>query len=224
MSVVASVVNCKSKGIMKRVACVTGLVAAVVGASSVRAADSGFFVFGGAGVNFLQDLDVPVGPPVGTVQFEFNPGSRLTAGVGYSVVANSSISLAVAGETGFLYNTIDQARVGAGTTSIEGDFFQIPFLAKAVLKFMPESRVSPFIGLGGGAVYSRLEIEEIGGNRVDDSGDETDPAVQGEAGIRYAISDEVGIGLSYKCLVAFPEDDVEELVNHSINFVFSFAF
>ena len=196
----------------------------MMAASPVLGADTGFFVFGGAGVNLLQDLDVAVGAPVGTVSFEFDPGSRLTAGVGYALFANSSVSVAISGETGFLYNTVDKARVGGGTTSIEADFYQIPFLAKALVKFMPESRLSPFIGLGVGGLYSRLDIEKVGGTTVDNSGDETDPAVQGELGVRYAVNDEIGIGLSYKCLVAFPEDEVEELINHSIGVVFSLAF
>src|SRR5690349_5838397 len=132
--------------IMKMVRWIFGLVGAgVLAVNSAGAADSGFFVFGGAGVNFLQDLDIAVGAPVGDVRFEFEPGSRLTAGVGYAALENSAVSVAVSAETGFLYNTIDRARVGSGVTTIDGDFLQVPFLAKVLVKFMPESRLAPFI-------------------------------------------------------------------------------
>lgn len=213
------------KGIMKSGRWIFGLVgAAVLAVNSASAADSGFFVFGGAGVNLLQDLDIAVGAPVGDVSFEFEPGSRLTAGVGYAALENSAVSVAISAETGFLYNTIDRARVGGGVTAIEGDFLQAPFLAKVLVKFMPESRLAPFVGVGGGGLYSRLELEKVGGTTVNNSGDETDPAVQGEVGVRYSLSEEIGLGLSYKCLVAFPDEDVDELVNHSVSFVFSLAF
>src|SRR5687768_9606067 len=98
---------------------------------------SGFFVSGGLGINFLEDLEIPVGGPVGTATWKFDPGSRLTAGVGYQLYQNSAISIAIAAETGFLYNTLDEVTAGGlGTADADGDFTQVPFLGKVVLKFM----------------------------------------------------------------------------------------
>ena len=214
--------NTKAGGLMALLA--VGLAGGVQ-AQEAKGERSGFFVSGGLGINFLEDLEIPVGGPVGTTTWKFDPGSRFTAGVGYQLYQNSAISIAIAAETGFLYNTLDEVTAGGlGTADADGDFTQVPFLGKVVLKFMPESQISPFIGVGGGGVFSELQVDEINGSEVDQGGDETDPAIQGEAGVRYALNDEIGLGLSYKCFVLIPDGDVDELISHSINFVFSWAF
>src|SRR5438445_457870 len=71
-------------------------------------AEPGFFVTGSIGVNLVQDINLPVAPPVNVVRLEFDPGLRGDATVGYTFFANPSIAIAAAGEVGFMYNSLDQ--------------------------------------------------------------------------------------------------------------------
>src|SRR5688572_11239128 len=163
--------------IRKNVGWIVGLMCfGLAVCSNTRGAERGLFVFGGAGLNLLNDIELPAGP-TGTLDLESEPGFRLSVGVGNTFFSNETIALAVAAESGFLYNSLDRGLTGAGPTAVEGDFLQAPFLGKFVFKFMPESRFSPFLGLGCGALYSRLEVERIGSAVANESDEGIDPAV-----------------------------------------------
>src|SRR5205823_4811902 len=136
---------------------------------------------------------------------------------------NESIALAGAGEIGFMYNSIDKASGGGVTVSVDGYFYQMPFLGKFLVKFMPDSVFTPFFGIGGGGVYSRMRLDRVGGIVRDFEGDETDPAFQGEGGLSYKLGDNAAIGLVYKCLIGFPNDS-DEFINHSLSIAFRASF
>jgi opacity protein-like surface antigen len=82
--------------------------------------------------------------------------------------------------------------------------------------FLPESRFKPYIGVGGGGVRGRLDI---GGN----SGDETDGALQGMAGVRYKLNDRGDLSLGYKGLITFPKG-IDRITSHAIVASYTFAF
>ena len=185
-----------------------------------RAEDNGLFVRANVGANLLHDFvfdDVP-----GVTQ-EFDPGMRADATVGYTFYSTPSVALAGAGEFGFLYNSLSKAKGPAGTVSTEGDFVQVPFLAKLIATFNPDAQWTPFVGVGGGGIYARMDVHKVGSTVVDTWSDETDPAAQAEAGVTYKIGDRMAIGLEYKFTYAFSRD-VKDFYNHSIGFVFSTGF
>jgi opacity protein-like surface antigen len=93
-----------------------------------------------------------------------------------------------------------------------------------MLRFMPESAWIPYIGAGGGVVYSNATVESIGGLPFDAEGDEWDPAAQVTAGLKYRLNDNSSVGLAYKALFVFPGDGFEEVLNHSILAVFAMHF
>jgi hypothetical protein len=201
-----------------------GLVGAgLIAAANVQAADPGLFVVGSIGANLLQDMDFPAPAPVGIVTQSYDIGIRGDATVGYTFFANESIALAGAGEVGFMYNTIDKASGGGTTVRVDGDFYQAPFLGKFLVKFMPDSQFVPFVGVGGGGVYSRMRLDRVGGTVRDFEGDETDPAFQGEGGFGYKLGDKAAIGLVYKCLIGFP-DGIDAFINHSLSIAFRASF
>jgi opacity protein-like surface antigen len=189
-----------------------------------RAIEPGFFVTGSVGANLVQDINLPVAPPVNIVRLEFDPGLRADATVGYTFFANPSIAIAAAGEVGFMYNSLDQGTGNGRTLKIDGDFFQSPFLGKILFKFLPDSNISPYLSAGGGGLYSRMDIHSIGGMITDSTGDETDPAFQAEAGVNYKLGDRAAIGLAYKFVEAFPDSDLDHFINHSIVAMFSANF
>jgi hypothetical protein len=133
-------------------------------------AEPGLFVTGSVGVNLVQDINLPVAPPVNVVRLEFDPGLRGDATVGYTFFANPSIAIAAAGEVGFMYNSLDQGTGNGVTQKIDGEFFQSPFLGKVLVTFMPDSNLSPYLGAGGGGLYSRMDIHSIGGTITDTTG------------------------------------------------------
>jgi opacity protein-like surface antigen len=198
-------------------------VAGLMGALTTRAeTDGSTFVIVGAGVNFLQDITFPGSP---SVTQSFETGVRVDGTFGYNLFKDPNVAIAVAGEVGFLYNALDDARASTGeSATTSGDFFQWPFLAKVMLTIMPGSDLSGFIGAGGGGIYSRMELDRVGSSSPGFKGDETDPAFQAEAGVLYKIGDNMKVGLAYKCLMLFPGDGFDEIINHSLTAAFNMDF
>jgi opacity protein-like surface antigen len=89
---------------------------------------------------------------------------------------------------------------------------------------MPDSNVSPYLGAGGGGLYSRMHIRRIGGSFVGSTGDETDPAFQAEAGLNFKLGDRAAVGLAYKFLDAFPDNGLDHFINHSVVAMFTANF
>jgi opacity protein-like surface antigen len=208
-----------------KLATIVGVVSVCsLGVFQARGAEGegGFFTLG-VGGNLVQDIDIPVAPPVNTVTLEFDPGLRVDATLGYTFHRDEMVALSVAGEVGFMYNPLNRG-VGNGITqNIEGDFYQAPFFAKFIVGFNPQGEIRPYIGIGGGGLYSRMDVESIGSTPIDSSGDQTDPAAQAEAGVAFMINEQTSVGFAYKCIIAFP-DDIDHFVNHSLSVAFGLHF
>jgi opacity protein-like surface antigen len=72
-----------------------------------------------------------------------------------------------------------------------------------------------------------MDVYRIGGTFVGTSGDETDPAFQAEAGLKYRIAERAEVGIAYRFLIAFPDDNgggLDHFINHSITAVFGASF
>jgi opacity protein-like surface antigen len=181
-------------------------------------AEGPFFTFD-AGLNIVDNYDVG-----NDTQIEFDPGLRLDVGIGYTLHEDQNFGVSVGAESGFIYNEMDKGKSPFGEVGIEGDLWQVPIIGKVVLRFMPENTWVPYIGVGGGVVYSNATVDSIGGTPVDAEGDEWDPAVQAVAGVKYKLNDNSSVGLSYKALFVFPGDGFEEVLNHSILAAFAMHF
>lgn len=195
---------------------------------AIRAAEEGPFLNFDAGVSLVEDIIIPA---LGTsVKIETDPGFRLSLSPGYTYQSSSAIEAAVAFETGVIWNRVKSLNVGGttasgltfgGTTvSASGDFYQVPFLADIIYGFHPTKKFTPWVGVGGGVVYSDGS-GSIGGTKVYYSS--TDAAVEGIAGLRWKLSDRNELGICYKYLATFP-DGVSHIGTHSLSLSYTLHF
>ena len=133
-----------------------------------------------------------------------DPGARFGFFGGYKITDWFSVE----GETGLNINPI-KSITGA---SIDGDarLSNIPLLANVRLQ-LPRGKcpVTPYIGGGAGGSASVIGIEhEIELNGVDVHGSDASWvwAWQAFAGLRYAITDNIGIGVEYRYLATTGPD------------------
>ena len=193
--------------------CLTSLATALVALTNSSLAIEGIeglYVNAEGGVNLVDDIepDVAFGRVV-----SLDPGFRIGASVGYTFFQNEIVATAGQFDTGFLYNDIETVS-GFGPT--DGHFWQIPFIVSAVATFLPESRVKPYIGIGGGGISGELTV---GTNE----GRETNGALQGMAGVRAKLWEHGDIGIGYKGLISFPKD-IDRITSHAIMVSYTFGF
>jgi opacity protein-like surface antigen len=203
---------------MKKLSAVVSLAVGLAFCSVSAGAEGPYFTIDG-GLNLVDNFDVG-----GGARIDFDPGVRFDVGVGYTLHQNQNVAISAGAEAGFLYNSTDKGVSPAGSVTMEGDLWQVPVLGKVTVKFMPESAWTPFIGVGGGVVYSRLEVTRIGGTATSLKGDDWDPAVQPFAGVKYKLNDNSSVALIYKGLFVFPGGGFEEVLNHGIVAAFSMQF
>ena len=201
---------------------VSGSLVNVASPGHAQNPDAGPYLYLDAGVTVVQDIDnnMVAGFP-GTVKL--NPGFRLSIGPGYTFWASPAFEVAVQFETGFTYNSLDTVSGGDFSLKGEGEMYQIPFLADIICRFRFGSRLMPFIGVGGGGVYSKLTIDSLQGEPFNVSGGETDGAVQAMAGVTYRFNARNELGLGYKFLATFP-DYTDYIGTHSFSLVYVLRF
>ena len=173
------------------------------------------------GISIVQDIDTSVAGVPG--RLELDPGPRFSIGAGYVLYTDAAYETAVQFETGVIYNSPSKLKGDGFESSADGDFYQVPFLADIIYSFKVTPRLAPYIGIGGGGVYSRLSINNLDGFPVDSSTDEFDAAVQAMAGLRYKLDERNELGVGYKFLATFPKD-VDYVGTHSLSLVYMLRF
>ncbi|SPE57124.1 exported hypothetical protein [Verrucomicrobia bacterium] len=179
----------------------------------------GFYLAGDAGISVLPDFNSSrFGGPA---RFSADPGARFSLEPGYDFLSTRQLTLGAEFETGAIYNRLNSINVGGTSTDMRGDYYQVPFLGNLVLKFGPDSWVKPYIGVGGGGVYSHARIH----GDFDEWAwsDQTDPAVQAMAGVRFQLTPFADLGLGYKFLMVLPGDD-NQVYTHAVLASFNLAF
>jgi opacity protein-like surface antigen len=191
---------------------------------------SGTYARFSAGIAIVEDVegfaDTPVDP---RIDFDLNldPGVNIEFAPGYNF--NNFVGVEL--NTGFIWNSLDKIETSGGNIRIEGDLVQIPIMGNAVLRYPTPAGITPFIGGGGGGVYVRLSLDDDGD---DDAGDDFFAAYQFFGGVRYQIDEGLSIGLLYKYLHVFSEDEetlitgessgLGDLTTHSISASVTFEF
>lgn len=186
-----------------------------------KAQHPGPFFHADLGVNIVQDIDTSVADTPGKLKLD--PGPRFSIGAGYVLYMDAAYETAVQFETGVIYNSPSKLKGDGFDSSVDGDFYQVPFLADIIYSFKITPRLLPYIGVGGGGVYSRTSINNIDGLPVDSATDEFDAAVQAMAGLRYKLDERNELGVGYKFLATFPRD-VDYIGNHSLSLVYMLRF
>lgn len=182
----------------------------------------GFYLAGDTGLSIMQDFNSSrFGFPG---RFSTDVGGRFSLEPGFDFIATHVFTLGAEFETGVVYNYIHRVtEAGVGDLGLHGDYYQVPFMGNLVLKFCPDSPVTFYIGGGGGGLYSNARLRPYGSYDDWVHSDETDPAVQAMAGVRFKLGPFAELGLGYKFLAALVGDD-NNVYTHAVLASFSLNF
>lgn len=198
--------------------------AALFGATVVcSAAVEGPYFGAELGASYSQPYNIALGDASARLKTEL--GERFAVAVGYTLYAGPAFESAVQFETGLLHNSVKSLNFfdDLGYISSKGDLYQVPFLADIIYRFHMGPRLVPFVGVGGGGVYQRLQVDSVNGAPVDTANSETSAAVQAMAGLSYRFDDHNELGLVYKYLVVFPKTD-DYAATHSLMLAYVLRF
>lgn len=172
----------------------------------------------------LLGIDLPNGVAAGTSvnvskpKLSWDPGLRFDLVGGHKITESIAIEL----EVGVLYNSSDTLKVSGsanGTSfeenvNIDLNLWQVPFLVNGVYTFNLGPKFKPYIGVGAGGI-----LTYITGDNVRSENDITF-AYQGQAGIDYACTDNLSLGVAYKFLGTLDHKlggvKTDEIFSHSI--------
>jgi len=168
--------------------------ALLMSAAGARAADwsDNFYLSAGVGDMFQQKASFIEEGNVRNATFD--PGIRADINLGY----NLNDSWAVELESGFMWNSIDTINgVFLASVSQNIDMSSVPILANVIYKMPTKTPCTPYLGVGAGGVVSMFDLNNRGTDYRD-----TDFtfAYQAEAGLDYALSKNISIGIAYKFL------------------------
>jgi opacity protein-like surface antigen len=194
---------------------------------------SGTYLRIGAGVSQVEDLEGFVDTtldPRFNFDYSFDPGVRIDFAPGLNFNQFFAFEL----NTGIIWNALDSIEADGQSASADGDLIQVPILANFIAKYPTPIGLTPFIGAGGGGVYTRLSIGDVNGVEIDDSGDDFFGAFQLFGGLTYEVSQGFHVGAVYKFLHVFSNDEerssngdragLDDLTTHSISAVVSIDF
>src|SRR5687768_8185289 len=210
----------------------TPLVAAAVVACPLIAAaqsESGGYIRLGAGLSLVEDIegyfeDFP--DPRTNFELTLDPGLRFDIAPGYNF--NRYVGLEF--NTGVVWNTIDSIEVEDGRSiSVDGTLWQIPFLANVILRYPTDMQITPFVGAGGGGLLMGITVDNTDDIDVYDRSDDIFGAFQLFGGLQYEITESLSLGLVYKYLHLFSEQEdpydiagLGDITTHSFSAMVSF--
>ena len=194
---------------------------------------SGTYLRIGAGVSHVEDLegfvDTTIDPRF-NFDYSFDPGVRIDFAPGLNFNPYFAFEL----NTGIIWNSLDSIEAAGQTASADGDLIQVPAMANFIAKYPTTIGLTPFIGAGGGGVYTRLSIGDVNGVEIDDSEDDFFGAFQLFGGLTYEVSEGFHVGAVYKFLHVFSNDEelsssgdragIDDLTTHSISAVLTIDF
>ena len=177
----------------------------------------GWYIGGLFHGNFPEDTTMKQfgGPANATVRFD--PGAGFSARGGYRFCE----WFALEGEIGFEGNSISSIS-GA---SVDAAYYQVPYMANAVITIPTRSLIIPYGGVGVGGVTSILDINDItlGGVPVTGSDATTTFSWQAFGGFDFMINNRLSVGVMYnyrfvdgpKWDRSFPIE-FDDIHNHSV--------
>lgn len=206
---------------------VLGGFALLVCATSTQAADptQGLYVNMDTGINLMTGIRTTAG------NIRMQPGVRGDLDVGYGIKLADQVTLGLEAEGGFIWNQFSSIEAGGAETEFGGNNYQVPVLGNVVLAWHA-GKWTPYIGGGGGVDYVAMNARSYGNGNFVFNGSDWGPAVQGEAGVKYAICSNCEVGLGYRYLAAFSERiggdglglRASQINNHTISLMFTIHF
>lgn len=127
----------------------------------------------------------------GAFGYEFGGGLRAELALGF---ATSDVDELTIENDGGIGNAFGVGSLNGLSVSGEGEVEGMTFMLNGYYAF-DLGNLRPYLGVGVGGAYVSADISALGEKIVDDN--DTVFAYQGIAGLEYAISDDVRIGLRY---------------------------
>jgi opacity protein-like surface antigen len=194
-------------------------VMVMAGTTAAQNAPTGFYVKGDIGMSFVQDTELEAffDENVDGIELEFDPGLRLGAAVGYQVTDWFSPEI----EFGAMMNEIESAGPGS---RVDAMFSNLPLLLNAKFQLPNKSIVTPYAALGVGMSTMVLDADymEIGATSLDGSDADAVFTWQALAGLRFALSDNMGLSLEYRYVASdepeWEADFAPEFASNSVRF------
>jgi len=143
-------------------------------------------------------------------------GFRVDAVFGYGIKLSDQVNLAPELEIGCLYNQLNQATGGGKSSSVGGEFVQVPFMVNGDFHFMVTRELVLYAGGGVGVdcMFLSANAGVLGG--------EADFAWQAFCGVQYKVgAGELGVG--YKILETKP-NGCNLIANNTIALSYTFHF
>ena len=168
------------------------------------------YLSGNMGYVWLEDSDIR-GNQSDSGEFSFDRGLVITAAIGRAL----SETLRAEIEFGYRTNEANEARMSNGDAhSVDSDIVTLSMMANCFYDFMPDNRISPFIGAGIG-------IANVDGEVPNNNGKDDVFAYQLAAGAGFAITEKLKIDVQYRL---FGTDNPEfknveaEYITHNLLF------
>lgn len=170
----------------------TLLLAATKG--HAQSADNVFLSIGAGGA-FQQDVAIQSGFNGVPGHIQFAPGWCITGEAGYSFSRLFSADV----ESGLIWNSIttvgDQSLAGIASAHLS----EIPVLANGFFTY-PVGHFKPYVGAGLGLAVGVFDSSNIPGTASTFNDTDVTFAYQFQAGLKYSLSQNLELGLSYKFL------------------------
>ena len=168
--------------------CVTG--ALVVASNCVMAQGNSWYVAGGLGVSFANDVDIKqLGATIST---DFDTGAMATAAIGHNFE-----NLRIEGEFAYMQNDVSSLKAFGVGVDASGDVSTASLMANVYYDFDTGSKWKPFIGAGAG--YSSVSINSLSAGGFLLADDDTGVfAYQLKAGIGYGFTENLDGTLGYR--------------------------
>jgi opacity protein-like surface antigen len=129
----------------------------------------------------------------------FNTGARGDLDLGYNFSPCAAAEL----EGGFMWNSIDKVFGQPLSLSHQSaDLYSIPILLNFFVKIPTHTPVIPYFGIGGGGNVSIIKFKD---NGEDFTESDVEPAVQGEAGLRFMLCRNASLGVGYKFMATLAQ-------------------
>ena len=176
------------------------LVAGVAAIGFAPVASAQWYVSGNAGAVMVQDSDVEISGPGGSLpaEVEFDTGFGITGAIGRVFG-----SWRVEGEVGYRGNDLDQGTIPAVTIGgvafpamtgdVEGEISALSFMANVWYDFNIGGSLVPFVGGGIGIAKLDLDLDAVNFSESD-----TVFAYQFGGGVGYKVNPNILVNVQYR--------------------------
>jgi outer membrane protein OmpA-like peptidoglycan-associated protein len=177
---------------MKTILLAGAAMAAVFAATGASAEGVGWYVAGDAGYHETNDFSLS--GPAFTGKATLNGNWAGFARLGYQITPHWRVE----GEYGYRPTDV-HTFTAPGLVAGRGSANANSYMGNVIFDFMPDAKLDPFLGVGGGGVQSNAKLSGAVGSQSVSAGDnQTRGAWQGVAGVAWAVGPRLNIDFTYR--------------------------